>query len=178
MKKIVVALVTLAIITSCQKQDKIAFVDNAKVVKEFNKKKDFEAKFQTKIDAFNKKADSLDKAIQMEAQAFQTRAQKMNQSKAEQEYQALVQKKQMQDYQLGNEEKLLQAEGQKEIDTLVKQVKAFVKDYGKKNGYTFILGANEAGSVMYGAEDKDITDAVIKALNGDSKEVEESKEKE
>ena len=178
MKKIVVALVTLAIFTSCQKQDKIAFVDNAKVVKEFNKKKNFEAKFQTKIDAFNKKADSLDKAIQMEAQAFQTRAQKMNQSKAEQEYQALVQKKQMQDYQLGNEEKLLQAEGQKEIDTLVKQVKAFVKDYGKKNGYTFILGANEAGSVMYGAEDKDITDAVIKALNGDSKEVEESKEKE
>ena len=138
----------------------------------------FETKFQTKIDAFNKKADSLDKAIQMEAQAFQTRAQKMNQSKAEQEYQALVQKKQMQDYQLGNEEKLLKAEGQKEIDTLVKQVKAFVKDYGKKNGYTFILGANEAGSVMYGAEDKDITDAVIKALNGDSKEVEESKEKE
>jgi outer membrane protein len=178
MKKIVVALVTLAIFTSCQKQDKIAFVDNAKVVKEFNKKKNFEAKFQTKIDAFNKKADSLDKAIQMEAQAFQTRAQKMNQSKAEQEYQALVQKKQMQDYQLGNEEKLLQAEGQKEIDTLVKQVKAFVKDYGKKNGYTFILGANEAGSVMYGSEDKDITDAVIKALNGDSKEVEESKEKE
>ena len=178
MKKIVVALVTLAIFTSCQKQDKIAFVDNAKVVKEFNKKKNFEAKFQTKIDAFNKKADSLDKAIQMEAQAFQTRAKKMNQSKAEQEYQALVQKKQMQDYQLGNEEKLLQAEGQKEIDTLVKQVKAFVKDYGKKNGYTFILGANEAGSVMYGAEDKDITDAVIKALNGDSKEVEESKEKE
>ena len=178
MKKIVVALVTLAFFTSCQKQDKIAFVDNAKVVKEFNKKKNFEAKFQTKIDAFNKKADSLDKAIQMEAQAFQTRAQKMNQSKAEQEYQALVQKKQMQDYQLGNEEKLLKAEGQKEIDTLVKQVKAFVKDYGKKNGYTFILGANEAGSVMYGAEDKDITDAVIKALNGDSKEVEESKEKE
>ena len=78
MKKIVVALVTLAIFTSCQKQDKIAFVDNAKVVKEFNKKKNFEAKFQTKIDAFNKKADSLDKAIQMEAQAFQTRAQKMN----------------------------------------------------------------------------------------------------
>ena len=176
MKKIVVALVTLAIFTSCQKQDKIAFVDNAKVVKEFNKKKNFEAKFQTKIDAFNKKADSLDKAIQMEAQAFQTRAQKMNQSKAEQEYQALVQKKQMQDYQLGNEEKLLKAEGQKEIDTLVKQVKAFVKDYGKKNGYTFILGANEAGSVMYGADDKDITEDVIKALNGDTKEESKTKE--
>ena len=94
----------------------------------------------------------------------------------QQEYQALRQKKQMQDYQLGNEEKMLQVEGQKEIDTLVKQVKAFVKDYGKKNGYTFILGANEAGSVMYGADDKDITEDVIKALNGDTKEESKTKE--
>ena len=68
------------------------------------------------------------------------------------------------------------AELQKEIDTLVKQVKAFVKDYGKKNGYTFILGANEAGSVMYGADDKDITEDVIKALNGDTKEESKTKE--
>ncbi len=67
-------------------------------------------------------------------------------------------------------------EGQKEIDTLVKQVKAFVKDYGKENGYTFILGANEAGSVMYGADDKDITEDVIKALNGDTKEESKTKE--
>lgn len=178
MKNILVAILVLASFASCQEQDKVAFVDNAKVVKEFNKKKDFEAKFQTKIDVFNKKADSLDKAIQIEAQSFQARAAKMNQSKAEQEYQALLQKKQMQDYQIANEEKMLQAEGQKEIDTLVKQVKAFVKDYGKKNGYTFILGANEAGSVLYGSEDKDITEEVIKALNGDTKQETEETSKE
>jgi len=92
----------------------------------------------------------------------------MSQSKAEEEYNALVQKKQMQDYQLGNEEKVLQAEGQKEIDTLVKQVKAFIKDYGKQKGYTFILGSNEAGSVLYGADAHDITEEVLKALNGDN----------
>ena len=108
----------------------------------------------------------------MEAQLFQTRAQKMKQSKAEEEYQALLQKKQMQDYQLGNEEKALQAEGQKEIDTLVKQVKAFIKDYGKTNGYTFILGSNEGGSVLYGAEATDITETVLTALNKEEKKEE------
>lgn len=170
MRRFFVAFMILISVSSCQEQQKIAFVDNAKIVNEFQKKKDFESNFQSKIDAFNKKADSLQKAIQLEAQAFQNRATKMRQSKAEEEYNALVQKKQMQDYQLGNEEKLLQAEGQKQIDTLVKEVKAFVKDYGKKNGYTFIFGANEAGSVMYGDDSKDITDEVVKALNAGKKE--------
>jgi len=165
MKKVTLVLFFILAITSCQEEQKIAFVDNTKVVNEYQKKKDFEEKFKAKIETFNKKADSLQQAIQVEAQLFQSRAAKMGQSKAEEEYQALLQKKQMQDYQLNNEEKQLQAEGQKEIDTLVKQVKTFIKDYGKSKGFTFILGANEAGSVLYGSENKDITEEVIKALN-------------
>ena len=43
----------------------------------------------------------------------------------------------------------------------------FVNDYGKNNGYTYILGKNEAGSVMYGIEKNDISDAVITAINAD-----------
>jgi outer membrane protein len=90
----------------------------------------------------------------------------MSQNKAEEEYQALVQKKQRQDFQLSNEEKGLQREGQVKLDSIVTEVKEFVKEYGKSNRYTFILGANEAGSVMYGAEANDITDEVLEALNG------------
>lgn len=169
MKKIVLGLIVLVVAASCQDQQKIAFVDNTKVVSEFNKKKVFEEKFQTKIEVFNKKADSLEKMIQSEAQSFQTRAATMKQSEAEEEYNALVQKKQLQDYQLGAEEKSLQEEGQTKIDTLVKEVKAFIKDYGKSKGYTYILGANEAGSVLYGAEGNDITDEIVTALNKESK---------
>jgi len=168
MKKLIAVCIIALTFSSCQEQQKIAFVDNNKVVNDYQKKKDFEEKFKIKIDNFNKKADSMQQAIQVEAQLFQSRASKMSQSKAEEEYNALVQKKQMQDYQLGNEEKVLQAEGQKEIDTLVKQVKAFIKDYGKQKGYTFILGSNEAGSVLYGADAHDITEEVLKALNGDN----------
>jgi len=169
MKKIASILSLVLVLASCQEQQKIAFVDNTKVVGEFQKKVDFEKKFQAKINSFNKKADSLDKAIQMEAQLFQTRSGTMSKKKADAEYQALVQKKQFQDYQLGVEEKALQTEGQKGVDTLIKQVRAFVKDYGKKNGYTYILGANDAGSVMYGSEANDITEAVITALNLENK---------
>lgn len=167
MKNLLPVIIALLSFASCQDKQKIAFVDNNKVVNEYYKKKNFEAKFQIKIKNFNKKADSLQKAIQMEAQLWQTRAAKMNQSKAEEEYQVLVQKKQMQDYQLGNEEKALQLEGQQQIDTLIKEVKTFVKDYGQANGYTLILGANDAGSVMYGSEAIDLTEVVLAALNKD-----------
>ncbi|WP_299332800.1 OmpH family outer membrane protein [uncultured Psychroserpens sp.] len=165
MKKILSVLSVVLVLTSCQEQQKIAFVDNNKVVTEFQKKKDFEKRFQVKIDNFSKKADSLDKAIQMEAQLFQTKSATMSKKKAEAEYQLLIQKKQMQDYQISVEEQNLKAEGQKQIDTLVKEVRAFVKDYGKKNAYTYILGANDAGSVLYGSEANDITQSVIEALN-------------
>ncbi|WP_431133046.1 OmpH family outer membrane protein [Psychroserpens mesophilus] len=169
MKKILGVLTLVLVLTSCQEPQKIAYIDNAKVVNEYQKKIDFEKKFQVKVTAFNKKADSLDKAIQMEAQLFQTKAAKMSQKDAETEYQTLLQKKQMQDYQLKAEEQTLQEEGQTKIDTLIKEVRTFVKDYGKRNGYDYILGANDAGSVMYGEESNDLTQTIIDALNTDSK---------
>ncbi|NRD22179.1 OmpH family outer membrane protein [Winogradskyella litoriviva] len=172
MKKIILGLMVLVGAASCQEQQKIGFVDNTKVVNEFNKKVDFEESFKIKIDAFNKKADSLNQMIQREAQVFQASASKMKQSVAEEKYNALLQKKQMQDYQISNEEKALSAEGQKQLDTLVKEVKAFIKDYGKTKGYTYILGANEAGSVLYGDDANDITEEILNALNKDSKKEE------
>lgn len=172
MKKLFGILVVVFVLSSCQEQQKIAYIDNAKVVNEFQKKVDFEKTFKVKVDAFNKKADSFGLAIQIEAKLFQAKEAKMSKKNANAEYQALIEKKQMQDYQLQGEEQSLQVEGQKQIDTLIKEVKAFVKDYGKSNGYTYILGANDAGSVMYGTEANDITQTVIDALNSDSKKEE------
>ncbi len=172
MKKLFGVLIVVLVLTSCQEQQKIAYIDNSRVVNEYQKKVDFEKIFQVKVTAFNQKADSLEKAIQIEAQLFQTKAANMLPKNAETEYQALLQKKQMQDYQLQGEEQSLQGEGQKQIDTLIKEVKVFVKDYGKKNGYTYILGANDAGSVMYGSEGNDITQTVIDELNSGAKKEE------
>ena len=63
------------------------------------------------------------------------------------------------------QQQAMQQEFQVEIDSAIVKVKEFVTDYGKKNGYTYILGKNEAGSVMYGSEANDITKVVTEALN-------------
>ena len=154
---IALAMVTLA---SCEPSLKTGFIDNSEVVNNYQEKIDIEAKFKAKVEAFQKRTDSTGRAFQLEAQAFQQKAQKMPDAQAQQEYQVLSQKQQMLQ---------ISQESQAEIDSLISKVRNFVKDYGKKNGYTYIFGSNEGGSVMYGAEANDLTKVILDALNADYK---------
>lgn len=164
MKKIIIAGVALFGLFSCQ-QDKIAFVDNTTLINDYQEKKDIESKFKGKLETFEKKTDSLSRALQAEAQAFQAEASKMSQNKAQEKYEQLMQKRGQIQQQVQQEEMQLQQESQEQIDSLVKKVRAFIKEYGKDKGYTYILGANEAGSVLYGEDSRDITKEVLKELN-------------
>ena len=59
----------------------------------------------------------------------------------------------------------LQQEGAVLKDTLISEVKKFIKDYGKKKGYDYIYGTGDAATVLYGKEGYDITKEVLKELN-------------
>lgn len=169
MKYYLVILFACLALTSCEKQ-KIAFVDNGKVINEIQEKLDLEAKYKIKEDAFNAKADSLDEAIQAEVLEFQKNVEKMSRANQEKNYQALVQKKQAQDQKLQFERQQITQEFRTDVDSVIARVKTFVKDYGKANGYTYILGTSEvAATVLYGSEENDLTNIVIEALNKEYK---------
>jgi|SRR5690606_26794448 len=165
MKKVLVLVFGMLVLASCQNEMKTGFIDNSELIKEYQKRKDIEATFKTRIEKFDKKVDSIGKAFQIEAQEFQAKAATLAQKDAQQQYQVLGQKQQMLQQQFQMEEQTIQKESQTEIDTLISEVRKFVKDYGKKNGYTYILGSNEAGSVMYGEESKDLTKEILDELN-------------
>ncbi len=167
MKNITLVFLALIELTSCQEQAKIGFIDNGKVVNAYQEKKDIEDKYKVKDEAFKKRTDSIGKAFQLEAQAFQLKAQKMSQKKAQEQYGVLGQKQQLLQQQIQFEQQQIQQAFNVEIDSVLSKVKDFVKDYGKKNNYTYILGKNEAGSVMYGKEENDISQIIIDALNAD-----------
>ena len=61
----------------------------------------------------------------------------------------------------------LQVESQKVIDSLITKVKDKVKAYGKKNGYSYIYGSNDAGSVLYGKDELNLTEAILTEMNGE-----------
>lgn len=167
MKRVIVALIVLISFSSCQEQDKVAFIDNGKVINDYQMKIDIEDRFKIKDEAFKKRTDSISQAFQIEAQAFNLAAAKMSKKAQQEKYQELGQKQQILQQQIQYEQQIMQQEFNKEMDSVLSKVNEFVEGYGKKNGYTFILGKNQAGSVLYGAEAKDITEAVTKAINED-----------
>ncbi len=170
MKNIIYVVLAVLIFTSCQEQQKIGFVDNGKVINDYQEKLDLEAQFKVKKEAFRKKFDSIDQAFQVEVQAFQVAAQKMAQAKAQAKYQELGQKKQIQDQQKQVEAQQFQQEFQVGIDSIIVKVKDFVKDYGKTNGYTYILGTSDvAANVLYGIDENDLTQTILDALNAVNK---------
>jgi len=165
MKKVILGLVVLVTLASCQEQQKIAFIDNGKVIGDYQMKIDIEDKFKLKDEVFKKRMDSIGQAFQIEAQAFQLAASKLSQKKQQEQYQALGQKQQNLQQQFQYEQQQMQQLFSKEMDSVIIKVNEFVGDYGKNNGYTYILGKNEAGSVMFGKEANDISEVVTKALN-------------
>ena len=78
MKKLVVVFAALILLASCE-QAKIGYVDNVKLMEDYQEKIDIEAKFKIKTEALTKERDSISQAFELEAQAFQVKAQKMNQ---------------------------------------------------------------------------------------------------
>ncbi|MEM9000948.1 MAG: OmpH family outer membrane protein [Bacteroidota bacterium] len=167
MKKII-AFVLFSTIVGCQ-QNKIGYVDNVKLLDDYQEKKDVEAKYNAKVDALTKKRDSISQAFQLELQAFQTKAQNMSQKSAQDEYAILQQKGQFVGQQLQQEEQLLQQTGQAEIDSVVSKVKSEIKAYGEANGYSYILSGGDGGSVLYGTDTDNLTGQILQILNDNYK---------
>lgn len=165
MKNSLMILAFLAL-ASCQ-QSKIGYVDNVKLMDGYQEKIEVEGKYKAKAEALTKKSDSLSQALQIEFQALQ--AKKQSQRKTEQELQVLQQKSQFLGQQLQQEERQIQQEGQTQMDSIVSKVKDEIKAYGEANGYTYILGGGEGGSVLYGQEVNDLTEQVLKILNDNYK---------
>ncbi|MCF7559579.1 OmpH family outer membrane protein [Sabulilitoribacter multivorans] len=166
MKNIFYLGMVLLILSSCQKEKKIGYIDNGIVINDYQEKKDLEAKFQLKEEAFRKKFDSIDIAFQAEVQKFQAEANKMSQTKAQERYQQLGQLKQSQDQQRQIEAQQFQKAFQTELDSIISKVKRFENEYGKTNGYSFIIGTSDAAStVLYGSEENDLTQIILDSLN-------------
>ena len=169
MKNLFYTLFAVLVFTSCQQQ-KMAYVDNGKVINEYQGKIDIEEKFKALDEVFKKKTDSVGQAFQLEAQAFQLEAEKLPQDKAQAKYQELSQRQQYLQQQTQFEQQQMQQAFQVEIDSAIIEVKGFVKEYGMKNGYTYILGTSDASaSVLYGTEENDITETIIEELNASYK---------
>lgn len=170
MKKSIVIIAIAVSLFACNKsaevkEVKTAYVDTAKLFEEYTEAKDIQAKFKSKSDEMSRELQQEMSRFKQDADYFQKNAQANGQEWAQKNGAALQQRQeklQMAEQGLARQ---LQQEMGVESDSMISNVKKFIKTYGKEKGYTYIYGTNESGSILY-AEDKfDITKEITKLLN-------------
>lgn len=174
MKKIILTAVAIIGLVSCNNtqqqtentQGKTAYIDTSKLLKEYQEAKDIEAKYKAKEDQMSKELETELTKLEAEIDYVKKNAQAKGQEWFQKNAMALQEKEQRLMYVQQGLQQQLSSEYSKEADSLVKNVKQFVKDYGKEKGYDYIYGTNEAtNTILYAKDGQEITDEIIKLLN-------------
>jgi len=170
MKKALVIIALSVLVVSCDKtaevkEVKTAYVDTSVLMKEYTEAKDLEAKYKAQSEEKGRQLQAEINRFKQDAANFQNQAQANGQAWAQQRGAELQKREQQLGYAQQQLAQQLQQESGAEMDSLVSGVKKFIKDYGKKNGYSYIYGTGDAATVLYAEEKYDITKEIVKALN-------------
>jgi outer membrane protein len=170
MKKLFVLTVFVLTTISCNetatvKEVKTAYIDTSKLLEDYTEAKDIDAKYKTKTEEIGRKLEVEEANFKSDAAYFEKNAEANGRAWAEQKGAELQKRQQDLQYAAQNIAQKLQSEHGTEMDTLVKSVKQFIKDYGKEKGYSYIYGTGESATVLYAEDKYDITKEVVKLLN-------------
>ena len=170
MKKSLVIIAIAFSIISCNKtaevaSTKTAYVDTSKLMIEYTEAKDIEAKYKAKSQEMGRELEAEIAKFKAEAGNFQKNAQMNGQAWAQQKGAELQKREQQLQYAEQSIAQQLQQESGVEIDSVVSNVKKFIKSYGKEKGYAYIYGTGDAASILYAEDKYDITNELIKLLN-------------
>ena len=170
MKKALVIIALSILVVSCGKtaevkEVKTAYVDTSVLMKEYTEAKDLEAKYKAQAEEKGRQLQAEITRFKQDAANFQSQAQANGQAWAQQRGAELQKREQQLGYAQQALSQQLQQESGVEMDSLVSGVKKFIKEYGKKNGYSYIYGTGDAATVLYAEDKYDITKEIIKALN-------------
>lgn len=144
---------------------KIAYVKSADILNGFVVMEQAREEYKGKTSEWKAQIDTLTKELQFGIQEHEKGLAGMT-KKEKQLSEELLRTKQQ---QLGQFQKSIQQRAQQEDQKLtqgvVKQINAFLDEYGKVHGYTIIFGATEVGNIVYAEDAIDITEPVLEALN-------------
>lgn len=164
MKKLVILLGAFLLCLSCQ-TEKTGYVDTEKLLTDYTELKEANDRFTKQSEAIQSDLEMKIKAYQIKEDLFRKNGPSMSRKKQEEKYNELS--AEAQQLQQERQAKLgkLQVDSQATIDSLITKVKDKVKAYGSANGYGYIYGSNDAGSVLYGKKELDLTGTILDELN-------------
>ncbi|UYW01020.1 OmpH family outer membrane protein [Flavobacterium agricola] len=170
MKKIFVLAFAALSFVSCNKGSdassyKQGYVDTAKLIENSDEAKAIEEKYKNKSEEIGKELRAEIEAFEREAKNFQANAQVKGMQWAQTEGQRLGQKEQELQIKQQSALQTLQQESGKDMQDLVAKMKEQISEYGKQNGYDFVLGTGDASTVLFAKSEYDLTEIVTKLIN-------------
>jgi outer membrane protein len=160
------AVIVLSI-TIFTRDQKVAYVDSAKLLNNYKGMQAARAAYQSKASAWQANIDTLAKEVQEQILKYdhENKSMTANERRLSQE---LIQTKQKQfaDYQQALNSQA-QQEDTKLTSDVVTQINVYIKKYGQSKGYKIILAATEYGNLAYADDGLDITDEVLVGLNNE-----------
>ncbi|MGX7667898.1 OmpH family outer membrane protein [Flavobacterium pedocola] len=172
MKKLILLSFAALAIISCNKETattektKTAYIDISKLLEENKEAKDIEEKYKVKSEEMGRELRSEASQFESEAANFKQNAMLKGQAWAQAKGAELQKREQQLGYKQQAMMQTLQEESGKEMDSLVKRIKDYIKEHGKSKGYDYIYGTGSgAATVLYAKDSYDITAAISKELN-------------
>ncbi len=147
------------------KRESIVFINTTKLVSGYEGMKISQKSIEIIQGKFKANVDTLGVELENEIKKFEKERPNLN-AKEIKLSEELLRGKQQQFYQYQQtmQKKSSEAE-QMERSKIGEVIDAFLKEYGKRYSYKFILGANNLGNIVYADEEYDITDKVLNELN-------------
>ncbi|WP_085950821.1 OmpH family outer membrane protein [Fulvivirga imtechensis] len=146
-------------------QQKVAYVDSAKLINGYQGMVEARKEFQQKSSVWKANIDTLAQEVQSAIQDYERESAGMTAREKELSKELIrTKQKQLSDYQRAMNEKAGQEDAQMTAQVL-DQVNAYIQQYGKEHGYRIILAATEYGNIAYAEEGLDITAQVLEGLN-------------
>ncbi len=143
----------------------VVYVDSNQLLENYEGMKVARQAFQQKATQWQANIDTLKVELDREIQKYESEKQRMTTKERELNEKLIgTKRQQFIDYQKGIQQKS-QQEDYEMTQQVLTEVNTFIEDYGKRNGYEIILGANSSGNIVYAEDHLDITDELQKALN-------------
>ncbi len=144
-----------------KQQPKIAYVRLNKVYEGFDLTKEVEKKYDAVSAARQNILDSME--LQLKSLGRKIETLKENERKG-----LIMEFEAKRNEYLGKKQQFT-ADNDKTVEQyneqIWKQLNQYLEDFGKEAGYSFILGAEGSGSIMYGESGKDVTEEVKVYVN-------------
>ena len=139
---------------------KVAYVELQEVFNEFEMTKQYKGKLEAVVMSRKSIADSLELSLTAQSKSFTTASDRNSPQVQRFLYEKEYYMERMKQFQEDNI-----ALKQKYDLEINKQINQYVKEYGEKNNYEFIYGADGSGVLMYAEEKLNRTEEVIKYIN-------------